>query len=594
MTRIFADPEAFVDDALEGFARVHGDLVRRVDGGIVRARPLAAGRVAVVIGGGSGHYPAFAGLVGAGVAAGAVCGNIFSSPSARQVASVARAADAGGGILLSYGNYAGDVIHFGAAERELRASGVDVRTVLVTDDIASAPVDVRHARRGIAGDLCVFRIAGAAAEEGADIDEVERLARRANDRTRTLGVAFGGCTLPGAAGPLFTVPDGMMSVGLGIHGEPGVRDVPMQRAPELARTLLDPLLAERPEGAGSRAVLIVNGLGTVKHEELFVLYRHLTDILVAEGVEVVSPLCGELVTSLDMAGVSVTVLWVDDELERLWNAPASTPAFARGSMGVQSRVQSPVSSPGPDAADVVPSVPAGGATGTPDDPVRPDASPASRAAAALSAGLFARARTVIAENAAELGDLDAIAGDGDHGVGMLRGIDAATAAAIDSDVRLGVGEQLRCAGAGWADRAGGTSGALWGAALEAMGDALARTDPDAAAVADAIHAGRTRIEQLGGAQLGDKTLVDALIPFDDEFRRKVGLGATLADAMRDAAAAAAAAAEATATLTPRKGRARPLAERSIGHPDPGAVSFAMIVGALVPQDGARVPQEEES
>lgn len=594
MTRIFADPEAFVDDALEGFARVHGDLVHRVDGGIVRARPLAAGRVAVVIGGGTGHYPAFAGLVGAGVAAGAVCGNIFSSPSARQVASVARAADAGGGILLSYGNYAGDVIHFGAAERELRASGIDVRTVLVTDDIASAPVDVRNTRRGIAGDLCVFRIAGAAAEEGADIDEVERLARRANDRTRTLGVAFGGCALPGAAGPLFTVPVGMMSVGLGIHGEPGVRDVPMQRAPELARTLLDPLLAERPEGAGSRAVLIVNGLGTVKYEELFVLYRHLTDILVAEGVEVVSPLCGELVTSLDMAGVSVTVLWVDDELERLWNAPASTPAFARGSMGVQSRVQSPVSSPGPDAADAEPSVSADGAGGTPADPVRPDASPASQSAAALCAELFDRARAVIAENAAALGDLDAIAGDGDHGVGMLRGIDAATAAAIDSDGKLGVGEQLRRAGAAWADRAGGTSGALWGAALEAMADALAHTDPDAAAVADAIHAGRTRIEQLGGAQLGDKTLVDALIPFDDEFRRKVVLGATVADAMRDAAAAAAAAAEATATLTPRKGRARPLAERSIGHPDPGAVSFAMIVGALVPRDGARVPQEEES
>lgn len=594
MTRIFADPESFVDDALEGFARANGDLIRRVDGGIVRARPLEAGRVAVVIGGGSGHYPAFAGLVGAGVAAGAVCGNIFSSPSARQVVSVARAANAGGGILLSYGNYAGDVIHFGEAERELRASGLDVRTVLVTDDIASAPVDARHTRRGIAGDLCVFRIAGAAAEEGADMDEVERLARRADDRTRTLGVAFGGCTLPGAGGPLFTVPDGMMSVGLGIHGEPGVRDVPMQRAPELARTLLDPLLAERPEGAGARAVLIVNGLGTVKHEELFVLYRHLTDILVAEGVEVVSPLCGELVTSLDMAGVSVTLLWVDDELERLWNAPALTPAFTRGSVVIPppAPAPAPAPSPGPDAADAVPSAPAGGALAASADPVRRDASPASRAAAARCLELFGRARAVVAENAAELGDLDAIAGDGDHGVGMLRGIDAAAAAAIDSDARSGVGEQLRRAGAVWADRAGGTSGALWGAALEAMGDALADADPDAAAVADAIHAARTRIEQLGGAQLGDKTLVDALIPFDDEFRRQVGLGAALPDATRDAAAAAAAAAEATAVLTPRKGRARPLAERSIGHPDPGAVSFAMIVGALVPQDGARAPQEE--
>ena len=141
--------------------------------------------------------------------------------------------------------------------------------------------------------------------------------------------------------PLFTVPEGMMSVGLGIHGEPGVRDVPLQAAPELAGTLLEPLLAERPEGSEARAVLIVNGLGTVKYEELFVLYRHLTDILAAEGVEVVSPLCGELVTSLDMGGVSVTLMWVDDELERLWNAPASTPAFTRGNMTLEPGAPAP-------------------------------------------------------------------------------------------------------------------------------------------------------------------------------------------------------------------------------------------------------------
>ena len=569
MTRVFGDPETFVDDALEGFARAHQDLVRRVDGGIVRARPLAGGRVAVIVGGGSGHYPAFAGLVGPGLAAGAVCGNIFSSPSTRQAVSVAREVDAGGGILFSYGNYAGDVIHFGAAERELRDSGVDVRTVLVTDDIASAPPDALTARRGIAGDLCVFRVAGAAAEEGADLDEVERIAVHANSRTRSLGVAFSGCTLPGAQTPLFTVPEGMMSVGLGIHGEPGVHDVPLQAAPELAATLLAPLLDERPEGSEARAVLIVNGLGTVKYEELFVLYRHLTDILAAGGIEVVSPLCGELVTSLDMGGVSVTLMWVDDELERLWKAPASTPAFTRGNMTLEHGAPAPRHERVPQTA-----------VESETEPVRGDASSASREAAVRGAQLFREVREAIAERADELGDLDAIAGDGDHGVGMLRGIDAATAAAVATDPSLGVGEQLRRAGAAWADRAGGTSGALWGAALEAMGDVLSRTEPDAAAMTDAIHAGRTRIEQLGGAELGDKTLVDALIPFDDEFRRLIELGAGIPDAMRDAAAVAADAAELTAALTPRRGRARPLAERSVGHPDPGAVSFAIIVATL--------------
>jgi dihydroxyacetone kinase len=586
MTRIFADPESFVDDALEGFARSHPHLVRRVDGGIVRTAPLATGRVAVVIGGGSGHYPAFAGLVGPGVAAGAVCGNIFSSPSARQAVSVARAVDAGGGILFSYGNYAGDVIHFGAAERELRSSGVDVRTVLVTDDIASGPPDAAASRRGIAGDLCVFRIAGAAAEEGSDLDEVERVAVRANDRTRSLGVAFAGCTLPGADAPLFTVPEGMMSVGLGIHGEPGVRDVPLQRAPELAATLLEPLLAERPDGAGDRAVLIVNGLGTVKYEELFVLFRHLSDLLADAGVEVVSPLCGELVTSLDMAGVSVTLLWLDDELERLWNAPALSASFTRGSVAADG-APPPRRLAGAEAAP--PSAPPSSDDTAPEAD-RPPASPRSQAAAELATALLGTARDAVAARVEELGALDAVAGDGDHGVGMLRGLDAAVDASAGGPPALGVGELLRRAGAAWADKAGGTSGALWGGALEAMGDALQDSELDAAAIADAVRAARERIEQLGGAEPGDKTMVDALAPFDEELRQHVASGADLVGALRDAAAAASRAADETAALTPRLGRARPLAERSVGHPDPGAVSFAVIVGALA----ARAAQEEES
>lgn len=576
MTRIPADAESFVDDALEGFARSHPHLVRRVEGGIVRAAPLPDGQVSVVIGGGSGHYPAFAGMVGPGIAAGAVCGNIFSSPSARQAVRVAREVEAGGGILFSYGNYAGDVIHFGAAERELRDAGLDVRTVLVTDDIASGPSDAPGARRGIAGDLCVFRVAGAAAEEGADLDEVERVAIRANSRTRSLGVAFAGCTLPGAVAPLFTVPEGMMSVGLGIHGEPGVRDVPLQPAPELAATLLEPLLAERPDGATARAVLIVNGLGTVKYEELFVLFRHLSDLLETAGVEVVSPLCGELVTSLDMAGVSVTLFWVDDELERLWNAPALSAAFTRGSVAVDG---GPARAPRRPAREPVATAGADAAT----------ASPASRAAAELAAALLDAARDAVAARVDELGDLDAVAGDGDHGVGMARGLEAASDAARRVDAGEGVGERLRRAGQAWADRAGGTSGALWGAALESMGDALATSTLDAAALADAIHAGRERIQQLGGAEPGDKTLIDAMIPFDEEFRGRIEAGAELRPALRDAAAAASRAAEATAALAPRLGRARPLAERSMGHPDPGAVSFALIVTAL-----AEDTQEEDT
>ncbi|MEO7121711.1 MAG: dihydroxyacetone kinase family protein, partial [Lacisediminihabitans sp.] len=330
MTKLFDDAADFASDALDGFVLANKYLVERVDGGVVRATRAAEPHVGVVIGGGSGHYPAFAGLVGKGFATGAVCGNIFTSPSAAQAYRVAARADEGRGILFSFGNYAGDVLHFGLAQDRLRAEGIDVRTVLCTDDVASAPANERHKRRGIAGDFTVFKIAGAAAERGLDLDEVERLAIAANDNTFTLGVAFSGCTFPGADAPLFTVPEGTMSLGLGIHGEPGISEHEITSAAELATLLLKPLLLERPPDAGDRLALIVNGLGTIKCEELFVLYAHVAKLLETEGLTIVEPECGELVTSLDMGGASVTLLWLTPELEALWCDPAYTPGYRKG------------------------------------------------------------------------------------------------------------------------------------------------------------------------------------------------------------------------------------------------------------------------
>ncbi|WP_211256592.1 dihydroxyacetone kinase family protein, partial [Actinoalloteichus caeruleus] len=318
MTRLFNDPASFAEDALAGFCDLHSDRVRPVEGGVVRASDTPEGKVAVVVGGGSGHYPAFCGVVGPGFADGAVVGNVFTSPSAQQAYDVARAANRGGGVLFSYGNYAGDVLNFGAAQERLRAEGVDTRTVVVTDDIASAQPGEETRRRGIAGDFVVFKVAGAAAEAGYSLDEVERVAAAANAATRTLGVAFDGCTLPGQDGQLFTVPAGKMGLGLGIHGEPGVSEVDLPTASELADTFVDGVLAETPSGAGNRVGVILNGLGRTKYEELFVVWTRVAARLRAAGLELVDPEVGELVTSLDMAGASLTLVWLDEELERLW------------------------------------------------------------------------------------------------------------------------------------------------------------------------------------------------------------------------------------------------------------------------------------
>lgn len=576
MTRLFNDPESFADEMVEGFVAANAGHVRRVPGGVVRAQPAPRGTVAVVIGGGSGHYPAFAGLVGPGLAHGAAMGNIFASPAAQQVYDVARAADRGGGVLLSYGNYAGDVLNFDEAQERLNAWGVECRTVTVTDDVASAPAAERHRRRGIAGDLTVFKVAGSAADRGDDLQQVVRLAQRTNDRTRSFGVAFSGCTLPGAGAPLFEVPAGRMAVGLGIHGEPGVDEVPVPTADGLAELLVARLLAEQPDDAGTagqRVVPILNGLGAAKYEELFVVYRRVHALMADAGLTPVDPHVGEFCTSLDMAGVSLTFLWLDDELEPLWAAPVDTPAYRRG----RPETVVPAAS-GPAAAE-----PAGEPAGDAAAEVAGPASEASREAARAVLAALEAAGRALDEAAPELGRIDAVAGDGDHGIGMQRGVHAALASArAGVAAGHGAGTTLRHAGQDWAARAGGTSGALWGAALVALAGVLGDdAAPSGPVVADAVAAAADAVERRGKAAVGDKTMVDALVPLRDTLAAAVAAGRPLGEAAADAARAATEAAQATADLTPRIGRARTHGGRSVGTPDPGAVSLALVATTVV-------------
>lgn len=573
MTRLFNEPAAFADEMIEGFVASHGRWVKRVSGGVVRNTQSSPDTVALVVGGGSGHYPAFAGLVGQGMAHGAAMGNLFASPSAQQVYNVAKAANNGAGVLLGYGNYAGDVLHFSQAQERLRKDGIDCRSIAVTDDVSSAPLAERAKRRGIAGDLTVFKVAAAAAEAGYSMDATVEIAERANDRTRSFGVAFSGCTLPGADHPLFSVPEGRMAVGMGIHGEPGINETDIPTADELAELLVAKLLTEVPEGLPSprdtnkraRVVPILNGLGSIKYEELFVVYRRVARLLAEAGLEAVDPQVGELVTSFDMAGTSLTLFWLDDELETLWNAPADAPAFRRGAV---------TAAPLAEASD-------GGGPSDVELPL-PEATEESRAGAARVLAALGAAKDVVDANADELGRIDAIAGDGDHGIGMERGVRAAVDAAADAVARgAGAGTTLHLAADAWADKAGGTSGALWGMALRAVGDAVGDSSrPDAGAVAAGVAQAAAAIMDFGKAKPGDKTLVDVLVPFRDALIAGVDAGQSLTDAWGAAATVAQQSAEDTAQLLPLMGRARPHPEKSLGTPDAGAVSMALIVRAI--------------
>jgi dihydroxyacetone kinase len=610
MTYLSNVPSNFVDEATAGFAAANRRWVRQVTGGVIRRQRARSGQVVVVIGGGSGHYPAFAGVVGPGLAHAAVMGNVFASPSAQQIYNVTKSVEAGGGVLFCYGNYAGDVLNFDQAQARLRAeginartmvvtddvasapldqagrrrgiagdlpvfkaagvaadagAGIDARTVVVTDDVASAPLDQAGRRRGIAGDLPVFKAAGVAADAGAGIDEVFRIATDANACVRTIGVSFSGCTLPGAAAPLFTVQPGRMEVGMGIHGEPGLYRADVPTADGLAEILVNRLLEEVPVGhalANGRVGVMLNGLGAVKYEELFVVYRKVEQLLVARGLTIIDPEVGELVTSFDMAGVSLTLFWLTEELEKTWLAPADTPAFRKGSVTVETDVE---------ARDQVAAAAriftAGGAE--------------SQAWARTLLAMLQSAAAVLDAQAGELGRLDAVAGDGDHGIGMQRGVAAAVRAATEACAAgAGAGSLLQAAGEAWADRAGGTSGALWGVILRNLGGTLGDRDrPSPAIVAAGWQAALRGVTDAGKARVGDKTLVDALDPFVGVFSTRAAAGASVAAAWAAAATAAEQAAQATANLRPQIGRARPHAEKSVGTPDPGAVSLALVVRA---------------
>jgi dihydroxyacetone kinase-like protein len=329
LKKLINDPFDAVDEMVEGFVAAHADVVRVAGERVVARHAPSGAKVGLVIGGGSGHEPAFLGYVGPGLADAAAIGNVFAAPSPDVCLDAIRAASTGRGVLLAYGNYAGDRMNFGIAAERAAAEGIETRTVLVTDDVASAPPAELERRRGIAGDLIVFKCAGALAERGASLEEVERVANAANAATRSMGVALAPCEVPGAGRLSFELPADEIEIGLGIHGEPGVRRGSLMTADATAGVLVDAIVADAALAAGSETALLVNGLGATAQLDLYILYRAARRALEERGVVVSRSFVGEYVTSLEMAGASVTVTRLDDELRDLLDAPARSARFAR-------------------------------------------------------------------------------------------------------------------------------------------------------------------------------------------------------------------------------------------------------------------------
>ncbi|MBF6182083.1 dihydroxyacetone kinase subunit DhaK [Nocardia otitidiscaviarum] len=332
MKKLINDPADVVDDALAGMAAAHPEL--RIDEKnrvILRADAPTPGKVGLVSGGGSGHEPLHGGFVGRGMLDAACAGEVFTSPVPDRILAATTAVDAGAGVLHIVKNYTGDVMNFEmAAELAAAESGTEVVSVVVDDDVAVRDSLYTAGRRGVGGTLVVEKLAGAAAEAGRPLPEVAAVARRANAETRSMGVALTSCTVPAAGRPTFELGEAEMELGIGIHGEPGRRRLPLVSAREIAELLVEPLLSDLPYRSGDRVICFVNGMGGTPLLELYVMYNEVARVLRAHGVEVVRSLVGPYVTSLDMAGCSVTVTRVDDELLELWDAPVRTPALNWG------------------------------------------------------------------------------------------------------------------------------------------------------------------------------------------------------------------------------------------------------------------------
>ena len=328
MKKILNQPFAYVDEMLEGLCAAHPDYYRQIGSERrVIARPGAPtpGKVGIVSGGGSGHLPVFTGYVGKGLLDACAIGDVFSSPTVNQMADAIRAANGGAGVLRLYGNYRGDILNFDMAGEIVEMEDIRATTVLVADDVASAGPEQRDQRRGVAGMIYAFKIAGAKADSGADLEAITAAAQKAADASRSIGVALTPCTIPAAGRPTFEIAEDMMEIGMGIHGEPGVRKGPLRMADEIADEMLSLLLEDRPLQRGDRVSVLCNSLGATPPEELYIVYRYVARQLAQLGATIVMPLIGRLATSMEMTGMSLTLLKLDEELETLLKAPCDCP-----------------------------------------------------------------------------------------------------------------------------------------------------------------------------------------------------------------------------------------------------------------------------
>ena len=603
MKKIMNTPETFVYDMCHGLAAAHPDLEFVEKFKIVKKKEINDDKVSLISGGGSGHEPAHAGFVGKGMLDAAVCGDVFASPSQVQVYNSIKKCATDKGVLLIIKNYSGDCMNFNNAMADAQDDGIKVDAVYVNDDIAVKDSLYTVGRRGVAGTVLVHKCAGAAAEQGKELEEVKAVANKVIENVRSFGFAFTSCTVPAAGHPTFEIGDDEMEFGVGIHGEPGRFREKIDYSngtfsDDLARRIVTDLESDLGLKKGEEVVLLINGFGGTPMQELYILNNSVTKALSADGVAIHRTIVGNFMTSIDMAGASITVLRVDAELKALIDYPVNTPALTWGAaMDSQAEAAVEAMKAIQKALGVVPAAEAPKAkakkaiAGADED----DANAVYEVVGDPKVGetinlpafvkIVEKMADVIIENEVPFCEADQM-GDGDFGMSIAKGFkqlkaDWATRKKGD------IGQFLVSCSDIIKEYCGGASGPIWGSAFKYAGKAmLGKSEVDLKDVAFLFMEANRGVYETGkksfgkGADIGDKTLVDALKPCALALTKAAEEGKKLQEGLDLGAKAAHEGAEATKTVVARLGRAGTVGERSIGFPDAGAHGLDVIFNEL--------------
>ncbi|MFT5882889.1 MAG: dihydroxyacetone kinase phosphoprotein-dependent L subunit [Crocinitomicaceae bacterium] len=576
--KLLNDPLSAADELLEGLVEAYNGQCYKVGARSIVKNDIPDGKVALLVGGGAGHEPIYHAMVGTNMADGAACGDIFAAPAPNIVQEATTAIDRGNGVLYLYGNYAGDVMNFDVGAEMSEAADVEVRTVLIADDVASAPPERRKDRRGIAGLVPIVKLAGAASQIAETLEDLAAVTEKASLQTRSIGAAMAPGSIPATGKATFELEPGMVGLGMGIHGEAGVGEIPLPSAEELTIKMLDLLIEDYEKDAdvealksGDEIVFLINSLGATTMMECLVCMRTAAEYFEERGIEIFDVMIGAYVTCQEMAGISFSITRVDKELKELWSMPCESFCY--------SKMEGPIKG---GSASVTKTASSSKAVVKKAKQVAQKALNLSKSPAGLTVDQTKQMSLLVAEKiiAAEpiLSQADRDLGDGDHGLGMARGFTALTKE-LSENPHDNIRDLYQAAGTALLTTMGGASGVVFGSLFLAGGKTMHGAEFFGShELSHLLSQSLKDVMSRGGAKPGDKTMIDALHPAAEAA--KANIDRPLAESIKAVAAAAEVGKEASKAMIATMGRAKTLGEKTIGLPDAGAISVTIILNTM--------------